>query len=147
MVALGVLGTVLNVPSAGEELDHTATYSRIASWRTLAFFAAIFLAWAAVANPFGLGFLLPHSAHRTHPLPLCFLSGLMGTLTVVGAKGLSTATRHAFLHRTGNAAALFAPSCWLTHLLFVAVAAATTLQMRYFGAAALGFGHARALAL
>jgi hypothetical protein len=151
MAAIGVLVTVLHAPTAEEhDRGYIATYHRIASWTTLtAFLAPLSVAWAAVANPLGLSILLPRSARHAHPLPLCFLSGLMSAVTVLCARGLSAAARHAL--RTGSTAMMLDAQgglCWHTHLLALALAAAVALQMRYLGQAfGAGFGHARVIAL
>ena len=125
MVVAGVAGAVLNAPQADEE-GHDAVQC-IASWRAGLFLAVVGAAGLWVANPLNLAIAVSHSTRRSYVLCYCFLSGMMGMFTVVGAKGLSTALARS------TAAHLHS---WPVYaMLMAAIVAPAALQMRFIGAA------------
>jgi len=131
----GIVGVVLNAPQADEDAVQCVT-----SWRAAVFLAVAGAVGLWVANPLELGFAVSQTTKHTHAFHYCFLSGLMGALTVVGAKGLSTALRQTM--EEGDVPQAIPLPLWLMcALLLATIATSVFLQMRFLGAALdAGFG-------
>ena len=134
LVVAGIVGVVLNAPQADEDAVQC-----VASWRAGVFLAVAGVVGLWVANPLDLGFAVSQTAKHTHAFHYCFLSGLMGALTVVGAKGLSTVLRQTM---EGDVLPDIPLPLWLMcALLLATIATSAALQMRFLGAALdAGFG-------
>jgi len=148
MVTLGTVATALNAPKVeGSVLEKESyVFECILSYRSAAFVSVISIASLWVANPLDWSMGVSHQARRLNPFYYCFLCGSMGTLTVVSAKGISTAMSNAVMN--GNTAMFNDPSiCWITYLLYIAISISIILQMKYSHTAFHNFGSSLVLAV
>jgi uncharacterized membrane protein len=139
MAVMGVVVMVMNAPQA-ERDDYAYVYESLQSWTALGYMGGLWVISLWVANPMDLISIgISKASRRSYPIYHCFLSGLMGTFTIIGAKGVSSALRHAI---TNNSSTVFtAPSvCWLTYILITTTIASVALQMVYLSLAFERFG-------
>jgi hypothetical protein len=128
MITLGIASTALNFPQM--TADPSESYGLILSQNSLIFICVTGVAALLVANPldFAIGISLRRKCN--HAIYYCFLSGSMAMLTVISAKGISTAILQSVT--LGRYSMFNNPeTCWLTYLLFITLVTSTTIQMRY----------------
>eukprot|EP00961_Rhodomonas_salina_P056836 763806-Rhodomonas_salina.1 len=87
------------------------------------------MATAFIANPLHWTFAVSKQRRQEMVLLNCVLCGLMGAITVMSSKGVSTALNQLFSGNTG----MFVRSdiCWLTYILIIAAVGSIVLQMKY----------------
>ena len=139
MAVLGVAAMVVNAPKA-ERDDYAYVYESLQSWTALGYLAALWVVAMWVVNPMEFSSVgVSKSSKRNLPIYHCFISGLMGTFTIIGAKGVSSALRHAIMNN--NASVFIDPTiCWMTYILIITTIASVALQMVYLSIAFERFG-------
>jgi hypothetical protein len=150
-VLLSLIGATLvslNAPSAeagateqgdarGPTPPDTVIYDSIISWRTFIYTVVVLLLSLYIANPFQLPIAVSKEFAKTHVLCYCFLCGLDGVITVMSAKGISTAINQAF---AGNPAMFIRGDiCWLTYILILSMVVSTVSQTHYLNLALMNF--------
>ena len=139
MSVVAVAAMVINAPRA-ERDDYAYVCESLQSWTALGFLAALWTAALWVMNPMDLISIgVSKSSRRNYPICHCFVAGIMGTFTIMGAKGVSSALRHAI---TRNSAAVFIDPtiCWMTYILIITTIASVALQMVFLSIAFERFG-------
>jgi hypothetical protein len=112
-------------------------YDSIISWRTFVYTVVVLFLSLYIANPFQLSIAVSKEFAKAHVLCYCFLCGLDGVITVMSAKGISTAVNQAF---AGNPAMFVRGDiCWLTYVLILSMAVSTVSQTHYLNLALMNF--------
>eukprot|EP00961_Rhodomonas_salina_P048320 648542-Rhodomonas_salina.1 len=151
-VILALLGSVLialaaPAPKEGatEEADELgqrqaadAIYDSLITWRAFGYLAGILAAFFVIANPKEFPFFLPQKARQEKVIWNTILCGLMGAITVMSSKGVSTALNQGF---AGNPD-MFARGdiCWLTYCLIICAVGSIVMQLKYLNEALMHFG-------
>jgi uncharacterized membrane protein len=129
MILLGIVSTAWNAPREREgEKSHE--FSHLASLKAVLFLSTACFVAVWIVNPCNSAWGATHQTKRLNVIYYCSLCGLMGMLTVVGAKSMSTALGQAVF--SNDVRILNDPEiCWFTYLLFSATIGFIFLQIKY----------------
>ena len=138
MILLGIVSISLNAPQC-DRGDLQYEFDHAPSLRSVIFLSVIFFAATWLANPFESAWGVSQQDKRLNPIYYCSLCGLMGMLTVVGAKSLSIALNKAIINRNDG---IFNDLriCLFTYPLFAATVGFVIMQMKYLHIAFSVFG-------
>ena len=145
----GAVLIALNAPTAeagatesgdarGKTPPERVIYDSLITWRTFVYVIVVLLGASFIANPFKLSFAISEEFAKKQVICYCFLCGLMGAITVMSSKGISTAINEGL----SGKAAMFVEGdiCWLTYALILSAAGSIVLQMKYLNEALMNFG-------
>lgn len=151
-VVLALVGAVLvaiNCPVAeagateagdarGNSQPQTVIYDSLITWRAFGYLMGVLLLSVFIANPLKLPFAISEELRKKQVVCNTFMCGLMGAITVMSSKGVSTAINQLMAGKP----AMFVEGniCWLTYVLILSAAASIVLQMQYLNAALEHFG-------
>ena len=138
-VGLAIVGSVVISVTApvtiiedAENEDVNYIYVSLVQWRALIFLIMVVVASVILANPFNMKQLVSEEFRSTHIWANCMMCGLLGCITVMGAKGVSTA----FTELINNKLDMWTgPDCWLTYVLVVSAVGSIVGQVNFLNRA------------
>jgi drug/metabolite transporter (DMT)-like permease len=130
----GSVGVVLGAPYSCEvEVTVDSLLNLLQQPAAIVFFVCI------LGITVSLGFLVKKSWMEEHVLGYTLICGLLGAITVMSSKGVSTGFRDAF---AGNPEWF---RSWLVYLLILAMLGSIFFQMKYLNMAMIAFGSSQVL--
>ena len=130
----GSVGVVLGAPYSCEvEVTVDSLLGLLQQPLSIAFFVCIFCITGS------LGFLGKKSWMEEHVIGYTLICGLLGAITVMSSKGVSTGFRDAF---AGNPVWF---KSWLVYVLILAMLGSIFFQMKYLNMAMIAFGSSQVL--
>ena len=140
-VALAIVGSVVIAITApvtiikNEEVAQQGKnyiYVSLVQDRALIFLILVLVASLILANPFGMKQLVSAEFRSTHIWANCLMCGLLGCITVMGAKGVSTAFTELIQGKYGM---WVGAECWLTYVLVVSAIGSIVGQVNFLNRA------------
>jgi len=135
---------VMNTPSSqSQDKDNHDQHSRfvydhLISWRSFAYLTVVLVMSLFIANPCSVEWGITDDYAKKHVIWYCVLCGLIGAITVISSKAISTALHMAF---AGHPAMFSQPDiCWLTYVLFITLGGSVVLQIKFLNMAMMNFG-------
>lgn len=139
-VVLALAGAVLitlNTPSAKPDTvlqtPEKHIYESLASWRSAVLIITMCAGSLFIANPLKSKLALSEEFVNKHVVCYCCICGFMGVITILSAKGISTAVTQLIGGRTSMF--VQADVCWLTYSLFPSATISILIQIKYLNIA------------
>ena len=140
-VLLAILGSIvisLTAPVSTLPTDTAAAdaeggaasyiYRSLVTWRAFIFLMLVVTAALALANPCAHPRFVSEAFRQQHVWCNCLMCGLLGCITVMGAKGVSTALGQLI---QGNFRMFVSTECWLTYSLIVSAIISIVGQVNF----------------
>ena len=140
-VLLAILGSIvisLTAPVSTLPTDTAAAdaeggaasyiYRSLVTWRAFIFLMLVVTAALALANPCAHPRFVSEAFRQQHVWCNCLMCGLLGCITVMGAKGVSTALGQLM---QGNFRMFVSTECWLTYSLIVSAIISIVGQVNF----------------
>lgn len=138
-VALAILGSVVisltapvTIIDPVEVQGSNYIFVSLVKPRALIFLVLVVVASVLLANPCGMRQLVSAEYRSTHIWANCMMCGLLGCITVMGAKGVSTAFTELI---NGEFGMWVGPECWLTYVLVVSAIGSIIGQVNFLNRA------------